>query len=63
MQREVRGLLATYPHIADEIVRARNAVSADDRQGALDALDHVLGEVSASKAATERLVEELSGPK
>jgi len=63
MERGVRDLLATYPHIADEIVKARNAVSANDHEGALKALDHVLGEVSASKAASERLVEELSRPK
>lgn len=59
MAKSVRDLFATHPHIADEIVAVREAVEAGDRARALKTLDHVLGEVSANKAAAERVLDEM----
>lgn len=60
MGKRMRELFATHPHIADEIVAVRQAVEAGDRARALERIDHVLGEVSANKAAAERVLGEMS---
>jgi hypothetical protein len=60
IMQHLRELFATYPHIADEVVAAREALESGDRAKALTALEHILGEVSANKAAAERILGRMS---